>query len=158
MLCASVPLQELTTTSPGLLSKAAADAMIAFLEGDVFRGSRRMALEDLLIALPEDYAIPGLPFAHVVAIKKALKAAKAALVPVASRVRSSTEADDARSPVVSASGSATPMPVTDTGTATAAAVSAATRECSSGCQGLRKLCATVNWALPVSTAVTLGFC
>ena len=43
---------------------AMASNIVAFIEGDVFKGSRQMPLEDLLAAMPDDYRIPGLPAVH----------------------------------------------------------------------------------------------
>ena len=56
-----------------------AASIVAFIEGDVFKGSRLMPLEDLLSAMPDDYKIPGLPAAHSVAFKRALQRARTAL-------------------------------------------------------------------------------
>ena len=46
------------------LESDVAARVIAFIEGDVFKGSRQMPLEDLLAAMPDDYRIPGLPAVH----------------------------------------------------------------------------------------------
>ena len=62
------------------LESDVAARVIAFIEGDVFKGSRLMPLEDLLSAMPDDYKIPGLPAAHSVAFKRALQRARTALV------------------------------------------------------------------------------
>ena len=60
------------------LPPAAVTALYNYLEGDVFRCSRRMAAEDLAIALVPEVvvALPGLPGVSKVALRDALAAVK----------------------------------------------------------------------------------
>ena len=65
------------------VSAVATAAMLSYIEGDVFRGSRHMPLEDVLTVLTEEAvaAIPGLPAGPGIAIRRALRKAKLELTP-----------------------------------------------------------------------------
>ena len=94
-------------------SAAVAASVIAFIEGDVFKGSRLMPLEDLLTALPGDVKTPGLPTAHSVAFRKALQKARDTLasVPVATGDSDNAPVVEAALPVSLPTGRMDPPPV-----------------------------------------------
>ena len=66
------------------LSDVVVTALLAHIESDTFRGSRRMCVEDLAVALPEEAVtgIPGLPTAPAITVKRALRDAKQRLTTV----------------------------------------------------------------------------
>ena len=57
------------------LSTPATTKLLAYVEGDTFRGSRRMALSDMALALSDERinSIPGLPLGPVAALQTALQ-------------------------------------------------------------------------------------
>ena len=57
----------------GSLPGTTAESFLSFVEGDVFRGSRRMPFEDLLPCLPDEYIVPGLAIAPMFILRKVLR-------------------------------------------------------------------------------------
>ena len=57
----------------GSLPGTTAESFLSFVEGDVFRGSRRMPFEDLLTCLPDEYIVPGLAIAPMFILRKVLR-------------------------------------------------------------------------------------
>ena len=69
------------------LTATAVEALCNYIEGDVFRCSCRMAVEDLAIALSEDtvMSVPGLPAVAVVTLQAALRIVKLRIMEQLSR-------------------------------------------------------------------------
>ena len=85
-----VPMPPQASVTP-----AVAASCIAFVEGSVFKGSRRMPLDDLLTAFPDDAKAPGMAAAHAIAFRKALHKER----PTQAHVPTGADAGHGTSPV-----------------------------------------------------------